>query len=126
MRHPVRRLAVAAALLVAAAVSACEEQVKAPTERLACWHMVPTGAETPPKFNKLPGSYQSLEFCAAALEMVRLQGARQQIAGAYQGQFIFATSRGIFVGQTLTGSRYIALVRTADGRLAIPGAARQP
>lgn len=115
------------ALLAAAALTAagCEERLKAPTVRAACYHMVGK-VEEGVKFNKLPGEYQSLEFCAAGLEMVRLQGARQQINGAYQGQFLFISSRGIFVGQEVDGPRYIALVRTRDGRLAIPGAVAMP
>jgi hypothetical protein len=120
------RAAAAAALAAAALTTAgCEERLKAPTVRGACFHMVGK-VEEGVKFNKLPGEYENLEFCAAALEMVRLQGARQQINGAYQGQFLFITSRGIFVGQEVDGPRYVALVRTRDGRLAIPGAVAMP
>ena len=117
-------IAVAAAALTA---SACQNnQVKAPTERAACWHMVPQPAEAPPKFNRLPGHYASLEYCAAGLELIRRQGARATVTGAYQGQFIFVERRGLFAGKTLTGARYLALVRTSDGRLAIPGAIPPP
>jgi hypothetical protein len=118
------RLPALGALLL---LAACAKEVEAPLERGACWHMVPAAEKgQAPKFNKLPGEYESLEFCAAGLEMVRLQGARQEITGAYQGRFVFATSRGIFVGQTLEGSRYMSLVRTRDGRLVIPGAQNMP
>jgi hypothetical protein len=116
---------VATALGAALVLGGCEEGLAAPTERSACWHMVGK-VEEGVKFNRLPGNYESLEFCAAALEMVRLQGARQQINGAYQGQFLFVSSRGIFVGQEVDGPRYLALVRTRDGRLAIPAPCRCP
>jgi hypothetical protein len=119
--HQLKLLGLATALALTAG---CEKEVEAPTTRKACFHMVPL-EEAPPKFNRLPGSYESMEYCAAALEMVRLQGRRQQITGSFQGQFIFATSRGIFVGQGLDGPRYLALVRTGDGRLAVPGAVRR-
>ena len=119
--HDQLKLALATALVLAAG---CEKKVEAPYTRKACFHMVPV-EDAPPKFNRLPGTYESMEYCAAALEMVRLQGRRQEITGSFQGQFIFATSRGIFVGQALDGPRYLALVRTGDGRLAVPGAVRR-
>ena len=125
MHDPVKRLVLlsAASALLA---SACQDNsVKAPTERAACWHMVAQG-ENPPKFNRLPGHYASLEYCAAGLELIRRRGTRSAITGAYQGQFIFVERRGLFAGKTLTGARYLALVRTHDGRLAIPGAVPPP
>ena len=126
MHDPViRRLAAAAA--AAFLLAGCQDNaVKAPTERGACWHMVPQGGEAPPKFNRLPGHYASLEYCAGGLELIRRRGTRSLITGAYQGQFIFVERRGLFAGKTLTGARYLALVRTSDGRLAIPGAVPPP
>jgi hypothetical protein len=112
--------ALAAALLVA---GCGEKGVEAPYTPQACYHMVPQ-KDAAPKFNLLPGKYKSMEYCAAALETVRRQGMRQQITGSYQGRFIFATSRGIFMSTELDGIRYLALVPTADGRLAVPGAVR--
>ena len=126
MRHPLIRPA-ALLVLAAAALTACEsDAVKAPTERGACWHMVPQGEDVPPKFNRLPGHYASLEYCAGGLELIRRRGTRSTIIGAYQGQFIFVERRGLFAGKTLTGARYLALVRTPDGKLAIPGAVSAP
>ena len=126
MHDPVRRLAVPV-LLGALALAACQDNaVKAPTERAACWHMVPQAGDAPPKFNRLPGHYASLEYCAGGLELIRRRGTRSTIIGAYQGQFIFVERRGLFAGKTLTGARYLALVRTGDGRLAVPGAVPPP
>ena len=125
MHDPVRRL-LPLAVLAALLASGCQDNaVKAPTTRAACWHMVPQ-AEGPPKFNRLPGHYASLEYCAGGLELIRRRGGRATVTGAYQGQFIFVERRGLFAGKTLTGARYLALVRTGDGRLAIPGAVPPP
>jgi hypothetical protein len=110
----------------AALLAGCENnEVKAPVERARCFHAVGQGEGKPPKFNQLPGFYATLEYCAAGLERVRRDGARQAITGAYQGKFIFVERRGLFVGESLTSPRYLALVRTSDGRLAIPGAIPQ-
>jgi hypothetical protein len=44
------------------------------------------------------------------------------VTGAYQGQFLFLDPRGVFTAQTIDGYRYPFMVRTGDGRLAVPGA----
>ena len=112
-------------LAAAAALSGCEKGVKAPTDRALCFHMVGQ-KDAPPKFNRLPGYYNSLEYCAGGLELIRRRGTRPTVIGAYQGSFIFVERKGIFVGKSLTSGRYLSLVRTADGRLAPPGAVRAP
>ena len=108
------------------ALSACEKQVEAPMDAGICWHVV-FPKDQPPKFNRLVSNQPNLETCAAALESMRVKflrmgGGNDSIVGAYQGKFIFLQREGIFTGNTLTGGRYLALVRTGDGRLAIPGA----
>ena len=113
-------LAVAGMLLL----SACEQELEAPRVRGACYHLV-TRQGQEPRFNQVPGNYQSLEYCAAALEAIRRRGGRAEIRGAYGGQFMFHNKRGIMVAQRYNGIRYMALVRTGDGRLAMPGAVRQ-
>jgi hypothetical protein len=115
-----------AALVAAAALTlaGCQPELEAPRVRNACYHLVAKPGEEP-RFNRLPGSYQSLEFCAAGLEHIRMQGGRPEIQGAYGGQFLFHNKRGIMVAQKYKGMRYMALVRTGDGRLAMPGAVRQ-
>ena len=127
MHDPVTRPMLLAAVAAALALAGCEgDAVRAPTERAACWHMVQKKADAARRFNRLPGRYETLEYCAAGLELIRRQGARRTVTGAYQGQFIFVEPRGLFVGKSLTSGRYLALVRTSDGRLAIPGAVRPP
>jgi hypothetical protein len=117
------KLAAAAALVL---MTACEKQIEAPRVKGACYHMVEAAeAGAPPKFNRLPGRYEQMEYCAAALEKVRLMGGRQRITGSYQGLFIFAQPRGIFFGKSLDGPRYLALMRTGRGTLAAPGAIRE-
>jgi hypothetical protein len=47
------------------------------------------------------------------------------ITGAYQGQFLFLNRYGVFTAQALNGYQYPFMVRTGDGRLAVPGAMPQ-
>jgi hypothetical protein len=119
------------ALLGAFALAACGQTVEAPVDRGVCWHMV-KGDDGKPKFNRLADSQPDLEHCAAQLEIMRLNfralGAGQtHVTGAYQGQFLFLQPEGVFTAQAIDGYRYPFMVRTGDGRLAVPGAMpRQP
>ena len=56
------------------------------------------------------------------VRFLRLGGSNREIYGAYQGNFIFVQKEGIFTAPSLEAHRYLALVRTGDGRLAVPGA----
>jgi hypothetical protein len=78
------------------------------------------------KYNRLVVA-PNLETCAANLEAMRLKflrmgGTQQNIYGAYQANFLFLQQEGVLTSTSLEGPRYVALVRTGDGRLAIPGA----
>lgn len=105
----------------------CGKAIEAPYDQGVCY-AVERGAEgEPPAFNKLAENQPQIEFCAARLEEMRLGflrmgGSRQEVTGAYQGQFIFIDREGVWIGKTLDGSRFILLARTGDGRLAMPGA----
>ncbi len=108
------------------ALVGCQKQLDAPADRGVCWHLArfPDGKV---RFNKLAASVPDLEHCAAQLEMMRLRfralGATQSdITGAYQGQFLFIQPEGVFTAQSYGGYRYPFMVRTGDGRLAVPGA----
>lgn len=121
-----RRLAplFAAALLV---LPACSKQLEAPTDRGVCWHMAQL-KDNKVRFNRLAQNVDTIEKCAVALEAMRLRflglgGSNRDIIGAYQGQFLFLQPEGIFISQSLTGGRYLLLVRTEDGKLAKPGSA---
>jgi len=116
------KLRLAAAAL---ALAACEKQIEAPSDAGVCWHMVnlPGGKV---RFNKLTQNVASIERCAADLEAMRLRfnalgQSNDHMTGAFQGQFLFLQPEGIFTSQSLTGGRYLLLVRTGDGRLAKPG-----
>jgi hypothetical protein len=124
------RLALAlAAAASAAALAGCEQKIEAPFERGVCWHVVPlTGGKV--RFNKLSENRPNLESCAASLEGMRerflgLGSSQEDIVGAYQGNFLFLGRTGVFTATSLTSARYPALVRTEDGRLAIPSAVAQ-
>ena len=123
-KHRLTVLALAAAVL-----AGCSPKVEAPFDRGVCWHVIPlTGGKV--RFNKVAENRQSLESCAASLEGVRerflgLGGSQEDIVGAYQGNFLFLGRNGVFTATSLTGARWPALVRTSDGRLAIPSAVAQ-
>jgi hypothetical protein len=115
--------------LSALALSACAKRTLPPGDPGTCYHVAaqPDGSL---KYNKLPSKQPSLEYCAAALEAMRVKflqlgGSNRDLVGAYQGNFLFLQKEGIFTASSLEGHRYLALVRTGDGRLAIPGAMPQ-
>jgi hypothetical protein len=117
------------ALVVTAAagltLAACEARTEPPGDAGICYHVVPQkGGKL--KYFKLVNS-PNLETCAANLEAMRIKflrmgGSQQNIYGAYQANFLFLEAAGVQTSTSLEGSRYTALVRTGDGRLAVPGA----
>lgn len=118
------------ALAIPLVLSACAPSLEAPSDRGVCWHLVKDDRGKP-KFNRLADKQPDLEHCAAQLEMMRLQfrslGVTQSdITGAYQGQFLFLQREGVFTAQSVDGYRYPFMVRTGDGRLAVPGAMPHP
>ena len=121
-----RAAPVLAVLASAATLAACADKgPEAPADRGVCYHAIPQkGGEL--KFNKLAENVDSIEKCASELEGMRLRflrmGGHEEIMGAYQGSYLFLQREGIFRAETLNGNRYVMLVRTGDGRLAIPGA----
>lgn len=127
------RTALSCALLAATAVSilalgACNRRIEPPGDKGVCYNVTFKG-NGELVYHKLVNA-PNLETCAANLEAMRIKflrmgGSAQEILGAYQANFIFVQKTGIFSGTTLDGPRYPALVRTGDGRLAIPGAMPQ-
>jgi hypothetical protein len=112
----------------ALALSACAKKTTPPGDARICYHVVPQ-KDGSLKYNKLVTT-ESLERCAANLEAMRVRflrmgGTRQEIYGAYQANFLFLQKEGVLTSTSLEGPRYVALVRTGDGRLAIPGAMPQ-
>jgi hypothetical protein len=122
-------LAFASVLGAALALAACEKNIEPPFVRGVCFHAVPL-KNGQIRFNQLSVNQPNIEHCAASLEAMREQflglgGGSDEIMGAYQGSYIFLQRQGIFVSQTLHGTRYLALVRTGDGNLTMPGAVQQ-
>lgn len=113
--------------LIVLPLTACEKQIEAPAVRGVCYQVIFLDKDgKTAKFNQVAHDRPSLESCAAALEGMRIRflglGSNQtDIVGAYQGNFLFLNQYGVFTSQTITGARYPALVRTGDGRLAVPG-----
>jgi len=112
--------------LSALALSGCDKRTVPPGDVGICFHVQPQ-QDGSLKYNKLPSAQPDMEHCAAALEsmrvrFLRLGGSNREIYGAYQGNFIFIQKEGIFTAPSLEAHRYLALVRTGDGRLAVPGA----
>jgi hypothetical protein len=125
MRLPVVALSLVA-VAVSAGLSGCAKQTKAPFEQGVCMHVIEQKDGTL-KFNPVARNVVSLELCAAELEgmrirFVRLGSPNRELTGAYQGKFIFVQKEGIYLGDTYEGARFMSLVRTGDGRLAVPGA----
>ena len=110
------------------ALAACQKRIEPPGDTGICYS-VSFRKDGSLIYHKLVNA-PNLETCAANLEALRLKfmrlgGGASQTMGAYQANFIFLQRDGIFSGTSLDGPRYPALVRTGDGRLAIPGAMPQ-
>lgn len=127
MRRPV--LIAASVVAAGLALSGCEKQIKAPFEKGVCFH-VATNKDKTLRFNPVERNVPTMEQCAATLEGMRIRFVRmgsptRTLTGSYQGSFIFVEKDGIYLGQTYDGARFMSLVRTGDGRLAVPGAIRE-
>jgi hypothetical protein len=121
-------LGLSLALVAAATLCACAKRTEPLGTPGVCYEVAVLKDGTL-KYNKVVAT-PNLETCAANLEALRLKflrlgGSNDEILGAYQANFIFLQREGIFTSTTLEGPRYLALVRTGDGRLAIPGAMPQ-
>lgn len=116
--------------LFAGPLAACSARgVEAPADKGVCWTMTADKAGKI-SFHKLAENVPNLEHCAANLEALRLKflglgGNRTELDGAYQGVFIFVQKEGIYSAPELNKAPYLALVRTNDGRLVVPGAQSQ-
>ncbi len=123
-------LIASAAVLGAVGLASCgKKPIEPPSNVGVCWHAIPQKDGTI-KFNELSSNVPNLETCAAQLEGMRIRFARlgsqqREMLGAYQGNFVFLQAEGVFVASDMKRARYLALVRTGDGRLAIPGAIKR-
>ncbi len=117
------------ALIAGLGLAACTKETHPPGEVGTCFQVQPQ-RDGSLKYNRLPSKQPDLEHCAAALEAMRMKfismgGSQREIAGAYQGNYLFLQRDGIFTSQYLEAHRYLILVRTNDGRLVIPSAMPQ-
>lgn len=119
----------AKALLILAAatlaLAGCAKKTTPPGDARVCYHVVPQ-KDGSLKYNRVL-EVPTLEACAGNLEALRVKflrmgGNQVNIYGAYQANFLFLEKQGVMTSTSLEGPRYVALVRTGDGRLAIPGA----
>jgi hypothetical protein len=112
------------------ALSACQERVEVPEAPDGTCFMVSPQEDGEIRFTALPDLQPSMEYCAAGLEerrvfFLRMGGTRREVIGYYGSQYLFVDSAGVSLSRNLNGGRFIALRRTHDGRLAIPGAFEQ-
>jgi hypothetical protein len=122
----IRALGLAAALVTAASLAACEKQIEAPTDVGVCYAVAPL-PDGKLKFNKVAENQPRIENCEVELEKVRLNFVRlgdtnREMMGAYQGSYIWVAREGVFYAPTLKGHRYPSLYRDDNGQLIIPGA----
>lgn len=118
------RPAIAAAALVA--LGACQPSLQPPGDAGVCYHLA-TDAPGKIHFNVVAKNVPDMEHCAAELEGMRLRflslgGANAEIAGAYQGNFLFLADEGVFTADNYDGARYPFLVHSGN-QLVPPGQA---
>lgn len=120
-------LVLAVALTLPMVVAACDSSVKAPYDAGVCFLVEQPANGGKPAFHPIADHQGQIEMCAARLEENRVRflqmgGSRREVVGAYQGRYLFVDRAGVSFAQTLEGNRFMALARTGDGRLAVPGA----
>lgn len=114
-----------AAVSVAGLMACDNNRLVAPKDRGVCYH-VGFPKDQAPKFNIVEKDLESIEYCAAHLDKLRIDflrmgSPRTSLVGTYQGTFLFVDSRGVRTGQTYEGPRFVLLVKAPDGRLVMPG-----
>jgi len=119
------RATVLLAAFLALPFAACAKRLEPPTDIGVCYALS-FDKDGKANFNPVAENMPNMENCAAQLEGMRLRFNRMgammsEVTGTYQGTFIFVRPEGIFTSKTYEGVQYPALVRTGDGRLAIPG-----
>ncbi len=123
-RASIALMAAASALIL----SACQSGPEAPLDEGVCYHVGKDDSQPHGiRYNVVARDQPQIEFCAARLEELRIKflrmgGSKNELVGAYQGHYIFLDQYGVKIGKSLDGQRFMALARTGDGRLAIPGA----
>jgi hypothetical protein len=93
------------AILVGAVVvfTGVGRSTPAPETKGVCYRML--GTKEAPRYVELARNVANLETCAAHLERLWLQSGIE-LAGAYQGRFLFVDSGAIRSATSLEGSRW--------------------
>jgi len=83
------------------------------------------------RFFVLKRGVPDLEHCAAALDGMRVRflalgGSQHEVAGVFQGEYLFVDQRGVFSSTSLDAPSFPLLRRTDDGRLVPPSAPDTP
>lgn len=121
-------------LLFAAAcgltLAGCQAKIEVPEAPNGTCFLVAPQQDGTVNFTAMPDLQPNMENCAARLEenrvrWLRMGGTRREVIGYYGSQYLFVDSAGVSLSRHLDGGRFIALRRTHDGRLAIPGAFAQ-
>lgn len=112
------------------ALTACGERIEVPEAPNGTCFLVSPQEDGEIRFTAMPDLQPNMENCAARLEenrvrWLRMGGTRREVIGYYGSQYLFVDSAGVSMSRDLNGGRFIALRRTNDGRLAIPGAFEQ-
>jgi hypothetical protein len=116
----------AVVLIALLGLCACTRQVATPTEVDACFEVVPH-KDGSVGFNRLTQHEPTMENCAGALEGMRLRflglgGSNHQLAGVYNGHYLFLDPGGVKTSDSIDGMRFPFLVHADDGRLVAAGA----
>ena len=121
-----------------AGLCGCAPGPQAPAEAGVCYHVVVDGKDQAGgvvsgkyRFFVLQRGVPDLEHCAAALDGMRVRflslgGSAREVAGVYQGEYLFVDARGVFSSSAMDASPFPLLRRTEDGRLVPPSASDQP
>ena len=95
--------AVAIVVTGGVALSSWGRATTAPEDKGVCWRMTTT--EPKPEYVLLAKDVANLETCGAHLERLFIQSGGE-VAGAYQGRFVFIDSQAIRSATSLEGSRW--------------------
>jgi len=111
-------------------LAACQPKIEVPDAPFGTCFVVAPQEDGTANFTPMPDLQPNMENCAARLEenrmrWLRMGGTRREVVGYYGNQYLFVDSAGVSMSRSIDGGRFVALRRTNDGRLAIPGAFEQ-
>lgn len=105
-----------AALALFLPLAACDNSPTAPTNDGICWR-VTSGADGKIGFQPISNDARNLETCGAHLEAVAMREHKTELAGAYQGVFVFITPEMIQTSTHLDGARFRLFDQETRGKI---------